>query len=113
MFVKLFSRITESSLMEEPVNTRYVFMLLLAVADQDGIITATNKALARLLNIPISDLETSLQRLMQPDPDSKSTACEGRRIVRLEGSRGYQVVNYVNYRDLKTKISGESTCAPT
>jgi hypothetical protein len=103
MFAKLFSRITDSSLMEEPIPVRYTFVMLLAVADQEGIVVGTDVALARRLNMPLAEFQSCLAALMEPDPDSNSRDFEGRRIVKSEGERGLQVVNYVKYRNLKTE----------
>jgi hypothetical protein len=39
----------------------------------------------------------SLKRLASPDPESRSKAFEGRRLVRVDG--GYVVLNFMEYRD--------------
>ncbi|HWQ93381.1 MAG TPA: hypothetical protein VN673_17050 [Clostridia bacterium] len=101
MYAKLFSRITESSLMEQPIGTRYVFMALLAIADPKGHIIGTDVALARRVNIPLLDFQEAVQRLMLPDPDSNSAAEGGRRIVLSDCGRGYRLVNYLAYRNAR------------
>jgi hypothetical protein len=101
MYAKLFARITESSLMEEPVETRYTFLLLLAIAGPDGVVVGTDIALARRLNIPIETFRAAIDRLMAPDPDSNSPAEEGRRVLRSEGERGYQLVNFMHYSRIR------------
>lgn len=48
----------------------------------------------------ISDQEEGLRRLEElgsPDPESRSSAFEGRRLVRVDG--GYLVLNYFQYRE--------------
>lgn len=101
MFAKLFSRITESSLMEEDIETRYVFVMLLAIADPTGHVIGTDVAIARRINVPLSTFRTSRDKLMSPDIDSNSPEEEGRRILHSEGERGYKMVNYLKYRGIK------------
>ena len=101
MYAKLFSRITESSLMEEDIPTRYVFVMLLAIADPQGYVVGTDVAIARRLNMPLAALLVAFERLMAPDADSGSPELDGRRIVPSDAERGYRIVNFVTYRDIK------------
>lgn len=101
MYCKLFSSITESSLMEEPMEVRYVFLMLLAVADWHGYVRGSDDALARRFNIPLTVLTTSVDRLLQPDSRSNSPQQEGRRLVRPDTGVGYQIVNYETYRNMR------------
>jgi len=102
MYAKLFSRIAQSSLMEEKVTTRYVFMMLLALSDRHGEVIGTDIAIARMMNVPKDDFCESLKPLLEPDPDSNSPAEEGRRVIASESGRGYKIVNYTAYRDIKS-----------
>lgn len=101
MFVKLYSRITESSLMEQPIEVRYTFMMLLAIADPTGRVVGTDIAIARRINLPLLTFVNSVNSLKEPDPDSNSKEEEGRRVISSDGERGYQIVNYQKYRNLK------------
>jgi hypothetical protein len=101
MFVKLYSRITESSLMEEDVVTRYTFLMMLAISDPTGLVIGTDVAIARRINLPFGDFVKSVKRLSQPDENSNSKEEEGRRVISSKGERGYQMVNYEKYRNLK------------
>lgn len=100
MYAKLFSRITESSLMEEEVPTRYVFMMLLAISDPKGYVIGTDVAIARRVNLSVPDLQKAIKALMSPDEHSNSKEHEGRRIIPSDGERGYYLVNYMTYRNL-------------
>ena len=102
MYSKLYARITESSLMEEPINVRYTFVLMLAIADPEGYVIGTNIAIARRLNMDLGEFEECLGVLMSPDANSNSKDHEGRRVLVSDGERGYRLVNYVNYRDMKS-----------
>ncbi len=102
MYAKLFSRIAQSSLMEEPIETRYTFMMLLAIADQSGDVIGTDVALARTINLPLATFTEAVKALMEPDPHSNSQDQEGRRLVPSDNGRGYRIVNYTAYRAIKT-----------
>lgn len=101
VYAKLFSRITESSLMEESIPVRYTFVMLLAIADPTGLVVGTDVALSRRLNMPLNQFIESITVLGAPDPDSNSKEMEGRRVVPSDGERGYQIVNFVKYKLLK------------
>jgi len=103
MFAKLFDRITESSLMEEEIPTRYAFVMLLAIADRHGEVIGTDVALSRRLNMPLGVFKDAIEKLSSPDKDSNSTEFEGRRLIPSEAERGYHIVNYVKYRDIKNE----------
>lgn len=105
MYAKLFGRITESSLMEEPLEVRYSFMMLLAIAAPDGAVIGTDVAIARRLNISTEDFQRCMKALMSPDPNSNSKEHEGRRVIQNDGERGYLIVNYVTYREFRDKES--------
>lgn len=102
MYAKLFSRIAQSSLMEEPIETRYTFMMLLAIADQSGDVIGTDVALARTINLPLATFTESVKALMEPDPHSNSQDHDGRRLIPSDFGRGYRIVNYSAYRAIKT-----------
>lgn len=102
MYAKLFSRIAQSSLMEQDVETRYCFMMLLAIADIEGDIIGTDVAISRSINLPMETFRASIESLMMPDPDSNSQVKEGRRVVKSDNGRGYNIVNYKEYRAIKT-----------
>lgn len=81
---------------------RYVFMMLLAIADQAGDVIGTDVAIARRINIGVPEFRDCIAALMEADPNSNSQEQDGRRVVESEGSRGYHLVNYLTYRGLKT-----------
>lgn len=101
MYAKLMSRITESSLMDEDIVVRYSFMMLLAIADPQGYVVGTDVAIARRLNMPLSEFKRCIEQLMAPDPDSNSMEEEGRRVILSDCERGYYLVNYTKYRDTR------------
>lgn len=102
MYAKLFSRIAQSSLMEEDVEVRYCFMMMLAIADSGGDVIGTDVAIARTINLPLDTFRRCADALSQPDPDSNSQAHDGRRLIPSDAGRGYLIVNYTTYRAIKT-----------
>jgi hypothetical protein len=102
-FIKVYmTRMTSSSLWEERLCVRVMFLWMLGVADEDGVVllhTPTN--LARLANMSLDDANHAIARLEAPDPLSRTKDEEGRRILRLaEG--GWTVVNARAYREMQT-----------
>lgn len=98
-FVKLYGQqLLGSSLMDEDVSTRWLFIFFCASADANGFIRCqTTSAVARMAGISYEQAEHGLQVLSSPDENSTSPDEEGRRIVRVEG--GWRLVNYQKYRD--------------
>lgn len=103
MYAKLYSRITESSIIEEPVIVRWVFVGMLAIAEVDGTVIGTDIAIARRLNVSIEELQEALKVLMAPDPRSNNMDYEGRRIIESPNERGYFLTSYEKYRSLQSK----------
>jgi hypothetical protein len=87
--------------MEHDITTRYVFVMMLAIADPVGCVIGTDIALARRLNMEIHDFQSAVSVLSSPDSDSNSKEEDGRRLVPSDGERGYRIVNYLKYRNMK------------
>lgn len=102
-YSKLHSSIVNSSLWTEPDPVRIIFITLLAMCDQDGVVFGTIGGLSRLANIDPDDIETSWATLMSPDTDSsdaiRAPENEGRRIERVSG--GFRLLNFAYYRGLR------------
>lgn len=96
-FAKLFSSITESSLWSEPKEVRLLFVSMLARADATGFVEAAIPGLERLANLTPEEVSNSLTALEGPDPHSKNTANEGKRILKVPG--GWMILNYEEYRN--------------
>lgn len=73
-------------------DTRVVWITMLALADRHGMVIATVPALARIAGVSVEATRAALALFLGPDPDSRSKALEGRRIVQVEG--GWHLVNY-------------------
>jgi len=101
-FVKLYGTLLlGSSLMEECVEARWLFVCLLSAADGEGFVRCqTPGAVARLANLTEEQAAVALKALAARDRRSTSTAQDGRRILRRPG--GWEIVNYHAYREMRT-----------
>ena len=95
-FTKLFQSILTSSVWSEDNETRIVWITMLALADQNGSVSATIPGLSRLAGVPIPAVEAALAKFQAPDPYSRTPDHEGRRVVKVEG--GWRLINYPKYR---------------
>lgn len=101
MYVKLFGTILSSSIWTEDPFTRLVFITMLVMADREGIVRASPSGLARFANVPLNECLRAIQILESPDPESRTSAHDGRRIEKIEG--GWRVLNYEKYREIRTQ----------
>lgn len=104
MYAKIFDQILNSSLAEN-FMTRHVFMDLLVLSDKNGEVDMTHESIARRTNVPLEIVKQAIAELEAPDPRSRSTAEDGRRIVRLDAHRdwGWQITNYAKYREIRNE----------
>lgn len=96
-FTKLWTEITDSSIWNEDDKTRIVWITMLARMGGDSMVRASVGGLAHLARVSREDCEKALTKLESPDPDSRSSHMEGRRIERVEG--GFFIINGQKYRD--------------
>lgn len=99
-YTKLFSSITASTIVSEPLATRWLWVTMLAMADQNGHVWGSIPGLARIANIAISDVESGLQAFLSPDPYSRTKENEGRRISEVDG--GWLLLNHGKYRAIRS-----------
>ena len=102
MFAKVFEQIFESSIAED-YHTRHVFMDLLVLADEEGVVDKTPGAISRITNVPVKLVTKALEQLAAPDPLSRTPVEQGRRIVLIDEHRdwGWRIVNYLKYRQIR------------
>ena len=102
-FTKLFSSITASTVWCEPSNTRIVWITMLAMSDSRGRVWASIPGLAGIARVPVEDARIAINRFLTPDPDSRSSECEGRRIEIIDG--GWRLINHEKYRAIRDEES--------
>ena len=96
-YVKLDCNILDSTLWVENSETRVVFITMLAMADSDGMCSATAPGIAKRATLPLQAVKGALAVLEAPDIDSRTQNASGRRIERVDG--GYKIINYLLYRN--------------
>jgi hypothetical protein len=104
MYTKLYSSLLTSSVWSEDLETRILWITLLALADREGFVFGSAVGLARQAVLPLEAVHRSLEKLMAADPESqdrqRDPERDGRRIE--AGSQGgWRILNYGYYRDLK------------
>jgi hypothetical protein len=99
-FVKLHGSILDSSIWAEPVDVRIVWVTMLAMADEHGVVEASVGGLARRAVVSLDACRAALKVLTSPDPDSRDGST-GERIEKVPG--GWFIINHANYRDKRTR----------
>ena len=102
-FTKLWSEITDSSIWNEDDKTRIVWITMLARMGPDYVVRASVGGLAHLARVKKEDCIKSLQILSDPDPDSRTSDFEGRRVEKVEG--GFFIINGKRWREQQTAES--------
>lgn len=103
MYAKVFTQMLDGSIVEEPIGLRWLWVCLLMLADEDGTIEMTPAAIARRINMPLAEVESGLERLCSPDPQSRTTTDEGRRLRAIPGKPwGWTLVNHAKYRGMRS-----------
>lgn len=95
-YAKLFSSILSSTIWLEDHHIVRVWIALLAMKDQDGIVEASIPGLAHQARVTVAEAEEALQKFLSPDPYSRTPEHEGRRIAPVDG--GWIVLNHEKYR---------------
>jgi len=101
MYVKIHDSIFGSSIMEEDIETRYIWLCLLTLADGEGFIDETIPALARRFNVSESIMAKAINTFMEPDPTSRTSDHDGRRIEPIRETFGWRIINYTKYKAIR------------
>jgi hypothetical protein len=97
-YVKLFQKILDSTIWLEDDRTRIVWITLLAMCDEDGIVDAPLPAIANRARVDLESCTGAILKFQQPDLDSRTTEHDGRRIQKVDG--GWLILNHKKYRDM-------------
>lgn len=102
MYVKIFSKILDSSIWMEPASTKVVWLTLLAAMDQDGFAQfASVKSLAHRAVVSLEECERAVETLSESDPESSNPEHDGKRIEKVPG--GWIILNASHYRKIKDR----------
>jgi hypothetical protein len=100
--------ILTSSILMEDLPTRWLWTVMLILADQtretQGVVDCPVDRLAQLANLTVAQTRHAIERLSSPDEKSRSKEDEGRRIVACETVEGFEtrkwrLVNWSKYKD--------------
>lgn len=102
MYAKVFYQIFESSISDDYV-ARHIFMDMLVLADEEGVIDKTPAAISRITNVPLEIVQHGIEFLSRADPESRTGDEGGRRLVLIDDHRnwGWRIVNYARYRAIR------------
>ena len=100
-YTKLFDSIFMSTVWLEDNATRIVWIALLGKKDRHGIVEGSIPGLAHLARVTVDEAEAAINKFLAPDPHSRTSDHEGRRIEHVDG--GWLVLNHEKYRDMLSK----------
>ena len=98
-YTKLFRQILDSTIWQEGMETKLVFVTMLADCDRFGRVLMSIPGLAKRSGASLTGCEKALGILLAPDPYSRTKDHEGRRIEEIDG--GWRLFNHEKYRALK------------
>ena len=100
-YAKLHSSILDSTIWLEPHHVVRVWIAMLAMKDQHGVVAASIPGLAVRARVELTECEEALAKFMSPDPYSRTKDFDGRRIEEVDG--GWQLLNHVKYREIDSE----------
>ena len=104
MYGKLFESMFDGTLADN-WEALVVFQQMVILCDADGRIDMTPIAMHRRTGIPLEIINRGIAILASPDPQSRTSLEEGRRIKLLDLQRewGWEIVNHKHYRSIATR----------
>lgn len=106
MYGKIFEQMYDSTLVSDGKWERLVtFQQLIVLANKHGEVDMTLESIHRRTTIPLDILQRGIHELLKPDPQSRSTAEDGRRIMPLVPGRawGWRLVNHAHYAAIRSQ----------
>jgi len=86
-----------------PWEALVTFQQMLILCDHHGIVDIHPEVISRRTLIPLEIIEKGIEELSKPDPESRRSDEDGRRIVKIDDNRswGWKIVNYSHYRQIR------------
>lgn len=100
-YTKLFGSILDSTVWQEALEVKVVWITLLAMSDKNGEVDASVPGLAYRAGVTLAQCEEALKKFSSPDPHSRTKENEGRRIREKDG--GWVLLNHGKYRAMLSK----------
>lgn len=104
MYAKLFKQTYYGSMMGAGAHVHAVWPYALAHASPDGLVELNPPLVAFQIGMPVEDVVRAIEYLTTPDPNSRSSAEEGRRLIHLGGFL-YRIVNFAEYRKIRDDLA--------
>lgn len=98
IYTKLFQSILDSTVWQEPLAVKVVWITMLAMTDRQGRVSASVPGLARRAGVSLQECELALEKFRSPDPYSRTQDHEGKRIADIDG--GWLLLNHEKYRSM-------------
>jgi hypothetical protein len=96
-YTKLFKNIIYSTIWQEPLEVKVVWITMLALKDRDGKVFCSVPGLAKAAGVTVEQAVAALEKFKQPDPFSTTKENEGRRIEEIDG--GWFILNHYKYQE--------------
>ena len=100
-YTKLFNSLVTSTVWQADLETKVVWVTMLALADQHGEVQGSIPGLAHIAGVSLEGCKRALEKFQAPDPYSRTKDHEGRRIEEIDG--GWSLLNYAKYRKMSSK----------
>jgi hypothetical protein len=97
-YTKLFQKILDSTIWMEDDKTRIIWIAMLAMANQDGIVESSLPGLAHRARVDVESCRSAIAKFLAPENDSNTKEFGGRRIEAVDG--GWKLLNHKKYRDM-------------
>jgi hypothetical protein len=97
-YTKLFESIVTSTIWQEDLATKVVWVTMLALKNRNHVVEASVPGLAHVAGVSLAECEAALKRFESPDPYSRSREFDGRRIERCDG--GWVILNGEKFQKL-------------
>ena len=104
MFVKMYQSMYDGTLARRgPWEALVTFQQMLILCDHHGVVDIHPEVISRRTLIPLEIIEKGLEELSKPDPESRRSDEDGRRIIPIDTNRawGWKIVNYSHYRQIR------------
>jgi hypothetical protein len=100
MYGKVFASCFTGSMAGSGSDVFAVWSYILANADKEGCLELNPKIIGAAIGMDENNVRAVIEKLQQPDPNSRSKKEDGRRIVRT-GEFLYEIVNHKEYREMQ------------
>lgn len=99
-YVKLFGSILNSTVWCADTETKLIWITMLLLADSEGVVWGAVPGIARQAGVSLQAARRALEYLTSEDPDSRTKAEGGRRLLVIDG--GWKIINAQKYREMQT-----------